>query len=160
VDTTSFFQYPTVDLSEDAREVLFLPDASQDDWSKLLAHTETRSFRSGDTVIRQGEVERALYLLTDGRLEVERAPREGKASALKVIEAPTVVGEMSFLDSQPRSATLRALTDGRMLRLSIESFDALAAREPRLGRDVLFELGRILAYRLRLASDFIADWIG
>jgi len=63
---------------------------------------------------------------------------------------------MAFLDGRPRAATIRALTDGDLLRLSFESFEILSARHPELGRAILLDLGRILAARLRQANDVIA----
>ena len=68
----------------------------------------------------------------------------------------SVTGEMAFLDGRPRAATIRALTDGDLLRLSFEAFEALSARHPELGRAILLDLGRILAARLRQANEVIA----
>lgn len=83
-------------------------------------------------------------MLSDGRLEV-LAP--GRVS--RVVEAPATVGELAFLDGRPRAAGVRALTHGEAQRLSFEAFEALSAREPRLARDLLLDLGRIVATRLR-----------
>jgi CRP/FNR family transcriptional regulator, cyclic AMP receptor protein len=83
-------------------------------------------------------------VLSDGRLE---AIVPGRAS--RVIEAPATVGELAFLDGRPRAAGLRALTHGEAQRLSYEAFEALSAREPLLARDLLLDLGRIVATRLR-----------
>lgn len=51
---------------------------------------------------------------------------------------------------------IRAVTDGEMLRLGFDSFEALAAREPILARDLLLDLGRILAVRLRQTTSLVA----
>lgn len=150
----SFFNYDTVEVREQANELALLAGRPRSDWAKVLAHTETRRFSRGETIISAGEVDRALYLLTEGTLGVRLdAERE---DTFKAIDAPSVVGEVSFVDGGPRSATLFAITDGELLRLRLESFETLAAREPELGRAILFDLGRILAARLRLASDVIA----
>jgi CRP-like cAMP-binding protein len=85
--------------------------------------------------------------------------REGIAKDFKTIEAPTVLGELCFVAGGPRSTNITALTEGEMRRLSYESFEVLAAREPELGRAILLDLARILAQRLRTATDFIADWV-
>ena len=61
------------------------------------AATETLRFHPGDTVLRAGERDRALYLLLDGRLEVEGAGTE--------IVAPATVGVAGFLDGLPRTVT-------------------------------------------------------
>jgi CRP/FNR family transcriptional regulator, cyclic AMP receptor protein len=159
VDLTSFFDYPTASVKEVADEVVFLPDRSERDWEKLLAHTDARQFRAGDKVITAGEVDRALYIVTAGTLEMLLPQRGGGEKEFKTIEAPSLIGELCFVDGGARSSTLRALTDGELRRLSYESFEVLAAREPELARAVLFDIGRIISQRLRTATNFIAEWI-
>jgi CRP/FNR family transcriptional regulator, cyclic AMP receptor protein len=152
--SASFFNYDTVEVHEQANEVALLVGRPQSDWAKVLAHTETRRFSPGETIITAGETDRTLYLLTEGSLGVRLDGQTNKT--FKAIDAPSVVGEVAFLDGGPRSATLFAITEGELLRLRMESFETLAAREPELGRAILFDLARIVTARLRLASDVIA----
>jgi CRP-like cAMP-binding protein len=115
-----------------------------EDWDVLLDHTETRRLRPGDWLIRAGERDRALYVLSGGRLEAHVPGRPPRA-----IDAPATVGELAFLDGRPRSAGLRALTHGEAERLSYGAFEALSARHPHLARALLLDLGRIVVARLR-----------
>jgi len=71
-----------------------------------------------------------------------------------------VVGELAFFDGQPRSATLEAITEVEAVRLDPEALDRLAVEEPELARALLLDLARILALRLRMASDVIAELRG
>jgi len=159
VDLSSFFDYPDVQTHEAADDFVFLSDRSEHDWEKLLQHTDSRPFRTGDVVIQSGDLDRALYIVTSGLLSMFLPQREGSSKEFKTIEAPTVLGELCFVSGGPRSTTVRALTDGELRRLSFESFEVLAAREPELGRAILLDIARILAQRLRTATDFIADWV-
>jgi CRP/FNR family transcriptional regulator, cyclic AMP receptor protein len=152
MDTSSFFNYPTLTGEEPVEDAALLAGSSEEDWDTLLAYTETRRLHPGDWLTREGEHDRALYVLSDGRLE---AIVPGRAS--RVIEAPATVGELAFLDGRPRAAGLRALTHGEAQRLSYEAFEALSAREPRLARDLLLDLGRIVAARLRAALEAERD---
>ena len=154
---TSFFNYPNLSTGERKEDVVFLPDRSDEDWAKLLEHIETRRFRAGEVVIRAGEADRALYLVADGSLEV--LIPYGRGSNLRrlvAVEAGSVIGEQAFLDGKPLSATVRALTDGELLRLSFESFETLAARAPELALTIALDLGRILSLRLRQTSAFLS----
>jgi CRP-like cAMP-binding protein len=159
VDLTTFFDYPDVAVKEAADEVLFLPDRSERDWEKLLAHTDSRPFRPGDTVIQAGVVDRSLYIVTEGTLAMFLPQKGGGEKEFKTIEAPSVIGELCFVDGGPRSSTLKAVTDGELRRLSYESFEVLAAREPELARAILFDLGRIISLRLRTLTNFVAEWV-
>ncbi len=150
----SFFNYDSVEVHERSDQLALLAGRPRSDWAKVLAHTETRRFSRDETIISAGETDRALYLLTEGTLGVRLQADTEKT--FKAIDAPSVVGEVAFLDGGPRSATLFAISDGELLRLRMESFETLSAREPELGRAILFDLARIVTQRLRLASDVIA----
>lgn len=149
MDTTGFFQYPSESALPGGLPG-FLDQSGEDDWATLLDHTDTRLFRPGEVVLAAGEPDRALYLLVDGWL---KAPSG-------VIHPITTVGEAAFLDGRPRAVTVRALTDGELLRLSYDAFEALAARDPGLGREILLDVGRILSARLRAAGDTNLGWTG
>jgi CRP/FNR family cyclic AMP-dependent transcriptional regulator len=151
MDTTGFFDYPSEPHAPPAEHGLpgFL-QGREDDWATLLDHSETRLFHPGETVLAAGERDRALYLLVDGWL---RAPSG-------VIHPITTLGEAAFLDGSPRAVTVMAMSEGEMLRLSFDGFEALAARNPALGRDILLDLGRILSARLRQHGETTPGWTG
>jgi CRP-like cAMP-binding protein len=139
---------------EDSADLLFLPEATASDWATVFAHAEVRRVGAGLALVQAGEDDRALYLLTEGTVGV-RLPRD--ESAFKTIDAPSVVGELAFFDGRPRSATLDAVTDVEVVRLDEAGFERLAAAEPDLAHIMLRDLARILALRLRMASEVIAN---
>jgi CRP/FNR family cyclic AMP-dependent transcriptional regulator len=149
MDTTGFFRYPTEDALPHALPG-FLSARGDDDWSTLLEYAGTRRFRPSETVLRAGERDRALYLLVDGWL---KAPSG-------IIHPISTVGEAAFLDGRPRTVSIRALTDGELLRLSYDAFETLAARDAALGREILLDLGRILSARLRAGGQTTYGWTG
>lgn len=150
----TFFDPEEVGPDEAADEHGFLADRSQADWKKIIEHTETRRFVRDEVLVTAGDTDRSLILLTEGTIGVRLAGDETRT--FKTIVAPSVVGEVAFLDGGPRSATLFAITAGELLRLRMEAFEVLSAHDPELGRAVLFDLARIVTRRLRLASDVIA----
>ena len=135
--------------AETAAPETFFAGRDEREWDRLLAYTETRRFRPGEIVLPDGVADRALYLLADGRLEVIRP---GARGTLATLEAPATVGEAEFLDGRPRGVALRAVGHGEIERLSWESFEALSAREPQLARDILVDVGRVLAARRRAGA--------
>lgn len=146
----TFFDYPDGSAGSAAEQPAFLVDASDDDWAAIRAHAEVRHFTPGQVVMAADDVERALYIVVEGTLEAAIAEgRRGRSRRVAAIEAGTVMGEVGFFDGRPRSATVRAVTDVRALRLDYDAFEALAAKEPALGRRILLDIGRVLALRLR-----------
>ena len=146
MDTSTFFTYPTP--SEPATpSVGFLADVGEAEWDTLLSHMQTRHLRTHEIVLTVGELDRALYLLTAGRVEITSS-REPAIT----LGAPATFNELSFFDAGPSAISVRAGCDGELLRLGYDAFESLAAREPGLARRVLLDLGRILSARLRSAQ--------
>ena len=139
---------------EDSADLLFLPEATASDWATIFSHAEVRQIGAGLALVQAGEQDRALYLLTEGTVGV-RLPRD--EGAFKTIDAPSVLGELAFFDGRPRSATLDAVTDVEVVRLDVAAFDSLLEHAPELAHAMLRDLARILALRLRMASEVIAD---
>jgi CRP/FNR family transcriptional regulator, cyclic AMP receptor protein len=161
MDTSVFFNYPTLPAAggppQPTADDAFLAHATEAEWEAVLGATETLRFRSGDVVLRAGDRDRAFYLLLDGRLEaVGSAPAGGGAEAI----APATLGVAAFLEAGPRAVTMLARTDGELARMSWDAFEALAARDARLGRQILLDLGRGLALRLHAAGATLPGWTG
>jgi CRP-like cAMP-binding protein len=77
-----------------------------------------------------------------------------------VVHPITTLGEGAFLDGAPRAVSVQAMSEGEMLRLSYDGFEALSARNPALGREILMDLGRILSARLRANGEDTPGWTG
>jgi CRP-like cAMP-binding protein len=157
MDVSSFFNYPNRAGDDYADSLVFLPNLDDTEWRTLLSYTETVRFRAGESVLYLGEIDRALYIITAGHLEVLVPQGLQGLRVFATVEPGSVVGEQSFFDGKPRSAMVRSVSDGEMLRLSFDSFEALSARAPTLARDLLLDLGRILAIRLRLTTAVAAS---
>jgi CRP/FNR family transcriptional regulator, cyclic AMP receptor protein len=142
---------------EDSADLLFMPQATAADWATVFGYAEVRRIPAGLALVQAGEDDRALYLLTEGSVGVKLPRDEGH---FKTIDAPSVLGELAFFDARPRSATLDAVTDVEVVRLDMEAFERLSAEHPELGHAMLVDLGRILALRLRMASEVIAELRG
>ena len=152
IDHAGPFQIVAEEAHEESAELLFLPDATAADWATIFSYAQVLEVSAGLALVQAGEADRALYLLIDGTLGV-RMPRE--ETAFKSIDAPSVVGELAFFDGAPRSATLDAVTDVQVARFDLEGFSRLSEAEPALAEAMLMDLARILALRLRMASEVI-----
>ena len=145
----SFFDYPGATPEQPTAATAFLPHATDEDWAVIREHAEVLHATPGQVVAHEGSVDRSLYIVLDGVLEATLGGRRGARRRVSTMEAGTVMGEIGFFDGQPRSAAVRAVTDTRLLRLGFDAFEALAAKDPALGRAILLDLGRVLAARIR-----------
>ncbi len=147
------FDYPDAsNPTEPLQEITFLADLSSEDWARILKIAGSRLFRAGDELVRVGDKDDSFYILTRGEVEVCIGDK-----VLATIPEGSVFGEISFFDGALRSATIRAKTAGTAIRLTREELDSLAAWEPEIARKILFDLGRILAMRLRWTTRRVAS---
>jgi NTE family protein len=84
---------------------------------------------AGETLMRQGDPGDALYLLVSGRLRVY-IDEDGERRVVREIPRGEVVGEISLYTDTPRTATLVAIRDSRLVRLTKDDFQRLQAAHP------------------------------
>ncbi|MCV7077369.1 MFS transporter [Mycobacterium szulgai] len=93
--------------------------------------------QAGSYLFRAGEVSDALYVVRNGRLQVLR-----DGVVVTELGRGEVVGELGLLIEAPRSASIRAVRDSTLLRLTKAQFDKIS------DAGVLAALVKALATRL------------
>jgi NTE family protein/lysophospholipid hydrolase len=101
--------------------------------------------KSGETLIRQGGAADCMYVLVVGRLRAWVRRSDGPEVVLGEVGRGEVVGEMGLLIDEPRSATIRAVRDSELLRLSRDAFDRFIERHPLALKQII----RVNLLRLR-----------
>jgi CRP-like cAMP-binding protein len=101
-------------------------------------------FQPGQIIVTQGTPGQAFYLILEGRVEILR-----DGVSLGGFGPGDFFGEMSLLDSAPRSATIRAIGQVSCLMLSSWDFKALLERHPAIAIKLL----EVLSRRLRVADE-------
>ncbi len=126
----------------------------------LAEATETLSFESGETLIREGGDGRNLWVILEGRCEVlKHRTRDGEDETvvLDVLEPFSHFGEMSFFHAAPNSADVRAQSKVRLLRLTRPAFDALANCGTAAPYKVAYNALGCVAERLRRMGDWVTQ---
>jgi len=113
----------------------------------------------GETIFREGDEANAMYVVLAGEVEVTKKSRGGVDARVAVLGPSDWFGEMSIVDIQPRSATVRTLAPGRLMRISASDLDALYRHDVRSYAIIVLNLARELSRRLRVADGILADLI-
>ncbi|HEY4564910.1 MAG TPA: cyclic nucleotide-binding domain-containing protein [Thermoanaerobaculia bacterium] len=101
------------------RKVLFLfGQLNDDDVEWMLTAGAKRFVPAGGVLIQQGVPVDAVFILLEGTLAVWLRSRRGSERELARLSAGEIVGEMSFVDARPPSATVKALEDSTVFALS------------------------------------------
>lgn len=111
----------------------------------LEADVEMRTLAGGETLFHQGELGDAAYVVLSGRLRVVALRPEQPERVLAEIGRGETVGELSLLTDENRSATVFAVRDSELARISREGFLRLIERRPQSLRPV----ARVIADRQR-----------
>lgn len=116
--------------------------------SEIAQQVEWCHVHGGGILFRQGEEGDALYMVVSGRLRVllERADGRGIARMVREVTRGETVGELALINNEPRSATVVALRDTELGRISQAAFTRLLEREPRSVLGVTRMLGRWLTH--------------
>jgi CRP-like cAMP-binding protein len=115
-----------------------------------------RRFTAGQVVFTEGEIGDSLYVIASGEVEVLRRNGSGENSAIATLRAPEFFGEMSLIDKEYRSATVRARTDAELLHLTAENLATLRKRHRDGFTFVVINIARVLSSRLREANSKLA----
>ena len=107
-----------------------------------------RRYRRGEIVIEHGQKSNSLYILLAGRARVLAADSRGREIILAVLQAGDYVGEMSLIDNEPHSATVRAEVQTDVLVLGRPDFARCLPENSSLSYAIM----RGLVQRLRNAD--------
>ena len=129
----------------------FLPFLDAGEESALLAAAPVQSFARDQLVFDQNVPLRAIFLIDDGSVRVERHDR-GAMVPLAVLGAGEFFGEMSFVDGTPTSARVVADEPTRLRVIDTTTVDNLTKADPAFAARLYRSIAAILAERLRLAS--------
>lgn len=106
---------------------------------RIAATGGERTFQNGETIVRQGELGRGLYLVLHGTAEVRRSGHK-----VATLRAGQFFGEAALLVDQPRTADVQATTDVRCFVLSRWEFWGAMGVDPQSNRALFDETVRRL----------------
>ena len=113
-----------------------------------------KNFNRDETVVLEGDDSvQALYLIATGSVQVYMTGIDGRETILSFLERGDFFGEMSLIDGEPRSASVRTVTDATLLVIHRESFLSLIRRTPEIAMALMSELCK----RLRKANKQIGS---
>jgi CRP/FNR family transcriptional regulator, cyclic AMP receptor protein len=121
---------------------------TNDQASAIADSVVKRRFRRGEIIVEHGKKTNALFILLTGRARVLTSDARGREVILAVLNPGNYVGEMSLIDNEPHSATVRAEVQTDMLILGRAEFARCLPENSSLSYAIL----RGLVQRLRSAD--------
>jgi CRP/FNR family cyclic AMP-dependent transcriptional regulator len=122
--------------------------------STLKQHTAL----PGEMLFREGDLAHEMFVLLDGEVEVVKRSRAGREHRIALLGPADCFGEMSLIDMQARSATVRSVAPSRLLRISSEDMDALYRHDLKSYALITLNIARDLSRRLRVTDGILAEF--
>ncbi len=107
-------------------------------------------FKSEETVFCQGEPGRIMYLVQGGEVEVLQV-LGGAETQVAVLQRGDFFGEMSLLEHEPRTHSVRALTDAKLVQIDQRALHHMLLRNP----DIAVRMVQKLSARLATTEDMV-----
>lgn len=128
------------------RKVLFILGQLSDNDAEWMARAGVKKMMpDGQVIIQEGVKNPDLYILLQGVLRIEDA----KIGPIAELGTGEIVGEMSFVDNAPPSASVIAQGDCIVLQLSHDMLENRIEADPAFGMRLYKALSFFLADRLR-----------
>lgn len=122
------------------RQELFMV-LNDDERGELAPRLIEAHFVRGETIMRQGAQAHWLYIIGEGDTEVE-VEHDGKSQRVATLHAGDLFGEMGLMTGEPRTATVKALTDVACYRLGKEAFEDILRNRPEIAEQMSLTLAQ------------------
>ncbi len=119
----------------------------------VLAHAITKRFPRGSIILRKADPGTGMIVVLSGRVQIGATSGEGKEITLAILGQGELLGELSLIDGQSRSADAIALEECVVLRVERAHFLRLLQGNP----DLCLRLMTVLCERLRRVNAALED---
>lgn len=121
----------------------------------LVGVATVRAARTGELVLREGEVGRSCLILVSGQLDVIKRVGD-RDRQLAALPPGTLLGQVALIDRAPRTATVCARTDAVLLELGRDVFEGLLRAQSPLALRFQEQIAVAGARQLRSSTTALA----
>jgi CRP-like cAMP-binding protein len=128
-------------------------ELDSDELAAIVAASERRSLRRGDTLFSEDDEPNELFVVEEGRIAIANKSVDGRESVVALMEPGDPFGEMGLFDGLGRSAEARALEASAVIAIPYGTVQAIYEARPTL----LWGVVALLAGRVRAMDAALAD---
>lgn len=98
-------------------------------------------YKDGEIIVEEGMQSRTMYVVQSGKVKVVKNDT-GRETVLALLGEGDIFGEMSLFDTSPRSATVKAVGDARILAIEHEGLLKRIKMDPTLAFRIIKQMSR------------------
>ena len=105
------------------RRLRFFDDFDDAEIDEFMAAANMLSFHAGDTIIQEGDIDNAFYIVVVGNVSVSKA-----GTTMMALGKGDVFGEIAFLTATRRTATVSASSEVLVLKINAAAMEQVSER--------------------------------
>ncbi len=145
-------------IASHTAEDAFKPRFNFEQWRLVQAFMSHHEVRAGDLLAKQDDLDRTVFLVEEGSLQVYRANTGTVAASadgegrtrIAIVRPGSIIGEGGLFGQVPRLANVEAMTSAKIWVMVATRWDELCLRQPVLAIEILKAAGTVYATRMRM----------
>ena len=126
--------------THDGAGALLQFDLDEGDVGELMSFFEPQDVGAGEVLFEEGETSNSMMIVESGEFEIYREGADGKVTRLRKVLPGAILGEIGAYGGGRRSASVRAIHEGRVMVLNEQALKRMHVEKPRL----FFEFNRVI----------------
>lgn len=131
------------------RAVPLFKELRDSDLRRIMRLLHERQFEPGEVVFREGQTGAGMYIVQRGEVDIVMRLEDGSERFVLTLRDGDFFGELALLEALPRSATSVVRKPTVVLGIFQSDLEQLLDRNSRLGARVVWNLARVIGFRLR-----------
>lgn len=134
------------------KEISLFQGLTPDELEKISAICEEVTYEGHQKIFAEGDAANSIIIVMSGLIRVSKGPKEMEISTTGMGET---LGELSFLDTGKRSATVSTMIPTKTLHISNDKLSDLLAKDRNMSERFYRSAAQYMARRLRQTSDIL-----
>ncbi len=142
-----------MEMEKVLRNINFFSKLNDEEIKKITTIVEIKNFEPGEAIIKENSYGAEVGFILEGEVKVDKKTKHNENYLYTTIKEGGIFGEVSFLDSGVRSASITAVTPTTIAFIKREKFDRLFEKEPVLCYKILYNIALDLCKIVRRADE-------
>ena len=145
---------------QDYRKLSSIPifrDLDKNELEVVFNHVFEQNVKKDNVLFVEGMPGESLYIIMSGGVEITKETKNNEKILLALMGPGDMVGEMSLIDAEPRSATAVTTEDSVLLVITKRSFNEILRSDSQIAAKILMGLLKVISRRLRIIDNKIEE---
>ncbi len=135
------------------KQQVLLEDLDNQELAKISKIIEKLHFKKGESIFKEKDDTRGLYLIHSGKVEITKVTSDGWKQTLAAFSKGHFFGELSILEKRKHEASAAAVENTDILLLNKKDFEKMEKENPELASKVMKKIALVMCKNLRRMND-------